>query len=174
MKDTGIGIPSELLPRVFEPFIQEERSPDRANGGLGIGLALVRSLVELHGGKVEAFSAGRGKGSEFVLHFPVLPEVPSAARHANQRQRAERRYRAAAFWLLTTTSTVPKRSACCCGWAVTRFKRPTAAVRLSKSCALNRPEIVMLDIGMPGMDGLEVARRLRDELGLTRTSCWWQ
>ena len=72
VKDTGIGMAPDLLPRVFEPFVQAEQSLDRSKGGLGIGLTLVRRLVELHGGTVEAFSAGLGQGSEFVVWLPVL------------------------------------------------------------------------------------------------------
>lgn len=71
IKDTGLGIAPELLPHVFELFIQGERSLDRSQGGLGIGLTLVRRLVELHGGRIEAFSAGSGKGSEFVVELPL-------------------------------------------------------------------------------------------------------
>ena len=71
VRDTGAGIPAELLRRVFDLFMQADRTLDRAEGGLGIGLTLVRSLVELHGGTVEALSAGPGQGSEFVVRLPV-------------------------------------------------------------------------------------------------------
>jgi signal transduction histidine kinase len=71
VRDDGIGIPAELLPRVFDLFTQGERSADRAQGGLGVGLAVVRSLVELHGGRVDAASAGTGQGSCFTLVLPL-------------------------------------------------------------------------------------------------------
>ncbi|MGH8759984.1 MAG: GAF domain-containing sensor histidine kinase [Burkholderiales bacterium] len=74
VKDTGIGISAEMLPRIFDPFMQVDRSLERSEGGLGIGLTLVQRLVELHGGTVEARSTGPGKGSEFVLRFPVAVE----------------------------------------------------------------------------------------------------
>ena len=77
VRDTGIGIPVEHLQRIFEPFTQEQQSEDRVQGGLGIGLALVRNLVNLHGGRVEAHSDGRGKGSEFVVYLPVLNASPA-------------------------------------------------------------------------------------------------
>ncbi len=72
VRDTGIGIPADMLPRIFDPFTQVDGALRRAQGGLGLGLALVRGLVELHGGRVEAHSEGLGKGSEFVVHLPVL------------------------------------------------------------------------------------------------------
>src|SRR5262249_6439469 len=77
IRDTGIGIPVDFLPRVFQPFVQEHRSLDRAQGGLGIGLALVRSLVEMHDGTVQALSAGRGQGSEFIVRLPISVETLS-------------------------------------------------------------------------------------------------
>src|SRR5262249_52439954 len=86
VKDNGIGIPSEIIPRIFELFTQAERSLDQAQGGLGIGLTLARSLVEMHGGTIAGFSEGPGQGSEFVVRLPMLdaaerPErvVPAAA-----------------------------------------------------------------------------------------------
>jgi signal transduction histidine kinase len=71
VRDTGMGIAPELLPRLFDMFVQDDRAEDRSRGGLGIGLFLVRALVELHGGSVEARSAGPGKGSEFIIHLPL-------------------------------------------------------------------------------------------------------
>jgi signal transduction histidine kinase/CheY-like chemotaxis protein len=165
VRDTGIGIPADLLPRVFDPFIQEERSPDRAQGGLGIGLALVRSLVELHGGTVEAKSAGRGQGSEFALHLPILPEPPASVA---QRGKSDGHLKMPGRRVLVVDDNVDSAETLALllrlgGHQVeTAYSGRTAL----ESARLNRPEIVMLDIGMPGMDGLEVARRLRDELGL--------
>ena len=78
VKDTGVGIPGDKLPSVFEMFFQVDRSLERSQGGLGVGLSLVRRLVELHGGRVEAHSEGLGKGSEFTVRLPVLAETPTA------------------------------------------------------------------------------------------------
>lgn len=85
VRDSGIGIPSEMLSRIFGLFAQVERQQERTGGGLGIGLSLVKSLAELHGGKVEAFSEGPGRGSEFTLHLPLAigtmsPLSPAGAR----------------------------------------------------------------------------------------------
>src|SRR6185436_15588787 len=77
VRDTGVGIPKEILPHVFDLFTQADRSLDRSQGGLGIGLTLVRQLVELHGGRVEAKSDGPGRGSEFIVRLPAL--IPSLA-----------------------------------------------------------------------------------------------
>src|SRR5262249_33822890 len=79
IRDTGIGIPSDFLPHVFELFTQSDHSLDRSHGGLGIGLTLVRALVQMHGGTVEALSDGLGHGSEFVFRLPVLTGIPQSA-----------------------------------------------------------------------------------------------
>jgi signal transduction histidine kinase/ActR/RegA family two-component response regulator len=164
VRDTGIGIPAELLPRVFDAFTQEERSPDRAQGGLGIGLALVRSLTELHGGRVEAKSAGRGKGSEFIVHLPALAEAPTEAEAVRKNGNAELPKRR----ILVVDDNIDSAETLGLllrlgGHDVKTAYSGQSALELAR---LDRPEIVMLDIGMPGMDGLEVARRLREVAGL--------
>src|SRR5690348_6281646 len=87
IKDTGIGIPQEMLPRIFELFTQVDRSLERSQGGLGIGLTLVRTLVELHGGTVEARSSGPGKGSEFIVRLPVAANVEHRAEAAGDDEK---------------------------------------------------------------------------------------
>jgi signal transduction histidine kinase len=77
--DTGMGIPAELLPRVFDLFLQVDRTRHRCQGGLGIGLSLVRQIVELHGGTVHAFSEGPGKGAEFLIGLPLLASGPQSS-----------------------------------------------------------------------------------------------
>ena len=164
VRDTGIGIPADLLPRVFDAFTQEERSPDRAQGGLGIGLALVRSLTELHGGRVEAKSAGRGKGSEFVVYLPALLEAPVETPTVRKNGDAELPKRR----ILVVDDNIDSAETLglllrLSGHEVKTAYSGQSALELAR---LDRPEIVMLDIGMPGMDGLEVARRLREVAGL--------
>lgn len=83
IRDTGIGIAPEMLPHIFDLFAQADETADRSQGGLGIGLALVRSFVELHGGSVQASSDGLGQGSEFVVRLPALPEIPACAGEAH-------------------------------------------------------------------------------------------
>jgi signal transduction histidine kinase/ActR/RegA family two-component response regulator len=165
VRDTGIGIPADLLPRIFEPFTQEEQSVDRVQTGLGIGLALVRSLVDLHGGRVQAFSAGRGQGSEFVVHLPLLKVIPATSGEGKTPP--------------STSAVSPRRILVVddnhdaanslallltlMGHNVQTAPDGPSSLELAQTY---RPEIILLDIGMPRMDGLEVARRLRQDLGL--------
>ena len=159
--DTGIGIPSEMLPRVFDLFTQVDSTRARAQGGLGIGLALVRRLVEMHGGKVEAHSDGMGKGSEFVLRLPleigllaVKPETVAVdvAKQAAVHRRIlvvdDNRDSAESLAMLLRLHGVEVETAHDGHQALETAER-------------FRPDMVLLDIGMPGMDGYEVARTIR-------------
>lgn len=157
VRDNGIGIAPELLPRVFDLFVQATRSLDRAHGGLGIGLTLVQRLVELHGGIVEVRSDGLGHGSEFIVRLPVLEHspAPSAPTPAPEPE-APRRI------LIVDDNTDSARSLAMIQRrrgheARTAFSGPDAVALANEFL----PEVVLLDIGLPGMDGLEVARRLR-------------
>lgn len=157
VRDDGAGIDSELLPRVFDLFVQETRTLDRAHGGLGIGLTLVSRLVKLHGGSVEAHSEGLGHGSEFVVHLPILCQAPPppAALSPVAREISRR-------ILIVDDNTDSARSMAILQTRrghVTRiaFTGPDALAVAAEFL----PEVVLLDIGLPGMDGFEVARRLR-------------
>jgi PAS domain S-box-containing protein len=165
VKDNGVGIPPELLPRIFDLFVQGPRSPDRAEGGLGIGLTLVRSLVQIHGGTVVALSDGPGKGSTFVVRLPAdtsqgVGEAPTA--NAPQDVRASRPRRVlivddnvdAAEPLAELLEAV--------GHQVTVAH--DGAQALAKLTAF-RPEVAILDIGLPVMDGYELAARIGERLG---------
>jgi PAS domain S-box-containing protein len=157
VRDDGAGIAPELLPRVFDLFVQATRALDRAHGGLGIGLTLVSRLVKLHGGSVEAHSEGLGHGSEFVVHLPILlqapppaPPPPPVAREFSRRI------------LIVDDNTDSARSMAILQARrghVTRtaFTGPDALTAAAEFL----PEVVLLDIGLPGMDGFEVARCLR-------------
>ena len=166
VRDNGAGIDPELLPRIFEMFVQGRRSIDRADGGLGLGLTIVRSFVEMHGGTVTAHSRGPGLGSEFVIHLPLFvghdvgvsgeagaevgasPGVSRVLIVDDNRDAAE---------LLAEVLGA--------GGLVTRvaFDGPGALRMASEFC----PEIALLDIGLPVMDGYELGRRLRGLPGLT-------
>ena len=113
VKDTGVGIPPDKLASIFEMFTQVDRSLERSQGGLGIGLTLVKRLVEMHGGTVEARSDGPGRGSEFVVRLPVLLEAPTRRRHGRAERHAARRPSRAASSSSTTTGTRRSRSPCC-------------------------------------------------------------
>ncbi|MCE9606115.1 MAG: PAS domain S-box protein [Planctomycetia bacterium] len=160
IRDTGTGIMSEMLPRIFDLFIQADNSLERAQGGLGIGLTLVKRLVEMHGGKVEARSEGVGHGSEFIVRLPVvaetavvLPPAPQAAvpepRKGLQLLLAEDNVDTA----LTLGMLLRKL-----GHAVEIVHDGPAALR---AVDVRKPDALLLDIGLPGLDGYQVAQRLR-------------
>jgi signal transduction histidine kinase/CheY-like chemotaxis protein len=157
VRDDGAGIDPELLPRVFDLFVQETRSLDRAHGGLGIGLTLVNRLVKLHGGSVEAHSEGLGHGSEFIVHLPILRHAPPpSALPAPVARETSRRL------LIVDDNTDSARSMAILQTRrghVTRvaFTGPDALAVAAEFL----PEVVLLDIGLPGMDGFAVARHLR-------------
>jgi signal transduction histidine kinase/DNA-binding response OmpR family regulator len=165
VRDTGIGIPREMLASVFELFTQADRSLDRSQGGLGIGLTLVKSLVEMHGGSVRASSEGPGKGSEFVVRLPALPADPPPPSANGSREVAGAGARRR---VLVVDDNVDGADSLA---ILLRAARHEVAVSHDGAAALReaeafRPEVVLLDIGLPGMSGYEVARRLRQLPGL--------
>ena len=165
--DTGMGIPAEALPHLFEPFMQVARTLDRAQGGLGLGLTLVKQLVEMHGGRVEAASEGVGRGSVFTVRLPLLPEAhvlvaPVEATAGREESTGGRRVLVVddnvdAAELLGEVLEMD-------GHQVTVVHDGMAALERMGAAA---PEVVFLDIGLPGMDGYEVARRIRERSGGT-------
>jgi PAS domain S-box-containing protein len=163
VSDTGRGIAAELLPRVFELFVQGEQAPERAQGGLGIGLTLVRRLVELHGGRVEAASGGVGTGSTFSVYFPRLPSPPAAAEPVTRRTVPPQRtllvvdYDDAREMLRTLLQLE--------GHTVYEAANGIAGLAAALE---HRPDVAVIDIGLPEMDGYEVARRLRASESLKR------
>jgi signal transduction histidine kinase/ActR/RegA family two-component response regulator len=167
VRDTGIGIRPELLTRVFDPFVQDDRLSERASGGLGIGLSLVRSLIDLHGGRVQAFSDGPGQGSEFVVHLPLAKETRQAT--TSGRKSSSSAGGPAQRILIVDDNADSADSLSrllrVLGHEVQTAHDGPAALELART---HPPGIVLLDIGLPGMDGLEVARRMRHELGLSR------
>ncbi|WP_437300562.1 ATP-binding protein [Sorangium sp. So ce426] len=169
VRDDGIGIAREVLPHVFDLFHQADRSLDRAPGGLGIGLTIVRDLVALHGGSIEATSPGPGQGSEFIVRLPVAAEerLPAAAagataapsKDAEQPSPAARKLR-----VLIVEDNVDAASTLADALLALGQEVWIAddGPRALKAAAEHRPDLVLLDIGLPGMDGYEVARRLRE------------
>jgi CheY-like chemotaxis protein/anti-sigma regulatory factor (Ser/Thr protein kinase) len=166
VRDTGIGIGPELLPHVFELFTQGERSPDRAQGGLGLGLALVKSLVELHGGSVRAESQGPGRGSLFTVRLPLAaPAQPTGrAAAALGQARAEQSAGPPAqtrIMLVDDNADAANTLALLLqlrGYAVTVEYEARSALARAKREA---PRICLLDIGLPDIDGYQLARQLR-------------
>ena len=161
VRDTGNGIAADLLPRVFDLFVQEPQALDRSRGGLGIGLALVKRLVDLHGGTVSVWSAGPGQGSEFTVRLP-LREQPEAAHDAASRAAAPappRRRR-----VLVVEDSVDARLSLqmlleLAGHVVeTSEDGPSGLAKLDQF----RPEVALIDLGLPGIDGYTLARMARD------------
>jgi len=161
VKDNGTGIDRQLLSRVFELFVQGERSLDRSQGGLGIGLTLVKRLVELHQGRVQADSAGPGKGAAFTVSLPcinaVLGERPPAAIAARPGIQVYGRR------VLVVDDNVDAAESTAAFLRLEGHEVKTVTDGAQALAALNvfDPHVVVLDIGLPGLDGYEVARQLR-------------
>jgi CheY-like chemotaxis protein len=162
VRDNGIGLSPESQPLVFEMFMQADRSTTRSQGGLGIGLTLVKNLVELHGGTITVHSGGKGQGSEFIVRLPIMMEpiasprspVPSSQRKNVLPQR-----------VLVVDDNQDSASSLA---MLLKFLGTEIRVANDGPTALEvikdfRPNIVLLDIGMPGMDGFAVARRVRED-----------
>ena len=158
VRDTGEGIRPELLAQVFDAFVQQPQALDRARGGLGLGLALVKRLVELHGGTVTAASAGAGQGSEFTVRLPLLttdtpPIVTTAAAPATRRRRR----------ILVVEDNADARESLETLLIFEGHEVLTAPDGPSglAMAATFQPDVALIDIGLPGLDGYEVARALR-------------
>lgn len=160
VKDNGVGISSEVLPRVFDLFAQGDQAYSRAQGGLGIGLTLARTLIQLHGGQLDARSDGIGRGSEFVIRLPLEDWQWHSLNHVLQNQE-EPRLQSRQILVVDDNRDAAE--------SLTRILRYLGMdVRLAGSgpealaCMEEfEPSIVLLDIGMPGMDGIELAKRIR-------------
>ncbi|HSK10669.1 MAG TPA: ATP-binding protein, partial [Vicinamibacterales bacterium] len=166
VRDNGAGIPADLLPQVFDLFVQGQRGPDRTQGGLGIGLTMVRRLAELHGGRVEARSEGLNRGSEFSIYLPASPELPvpldqppCATASGTTRRVLIVDDNADAAELL---AMLLRRE----GHDVLVALDGLAALDLARA---HPPDTILLDLGMPAMDGFELGRRVRGEPALAQT-----
>jgi signal transduction histidine kinase len=168
VRDNGAGLTQEMRDHVFDLFVQGPEMRDYTRGGLGIGLTLVRRLVEMHGGTIEARSHGPGQGSEFIMRLPVLPvshvRPNGIGNHTGLAALPKRR-------ILVVDDNVDAADALAellrdYGHDVSAVHDGASAI---EQASLHRPDIVLLDIGMPGFDGYEVARRMRTELGLKST-----
>jgi PAS domain S-box-containing protein len=164
VKDNGVGLAPGMLPRVFDLFAQADRSLDRSQGGLGIGLTLVRGLVEMHGGVVEALSDGPGRGSEFVVRLPGLHEPPALLDGDVRNARS------------LTTNPVSRRvlvveDNCDAAESIARLvemwghevRQAHDGPQALGVAAEYHPQVILLDMGLPGLSGLEVAARLRQD-----------
>jgi signal transduction histidine kinase len=156
--DDGIGIAPELLPKIFELFVQGDRTLDRSQGGLGVGLAIVKRLVDMHGGSVRALSSGHGRGATFEIRLPLVPSAQPAAAAAREHAGPTRK-------ILVVDDNEDAANTLASLLALDGHEVATAytgsqALDCARAFA---PAVVLLDIGLPGIDGYEVARRIRAE-----------
>src|SRR3984885_15291322 len=163
VSDNGIGIPSDMLPRVFDLFTQVRDNLDRSHGGLGIGLALVKQLVEMHEGSIAAESAGPGKGSSFRLRLPVMEFAPAAPDVTKPDLRQSPNKGALKVLIVDDNVDVAQTI----GWMMETIGHDYRMVHEGKVAVQTaqdyRPDAILLDIGMPGMDGYAVCRALREQ-----------
>jgi CheY-like chemotaxis protein len=163
--DTGRGIPTAMLLKVFDPFTQVSPSIDRSTGGLGLGLTLVRRLAEMHGGSVEALSEGLGLGSTFIVRLPLIGEPP--ARAEQQAKRESELPPSSARRILLVDDSEDSREMLrelleTMGHEVFAVEDGLQGVARAEQL---HPDIALIDIGLPGIDGYEVARRIRGQDG---------
>ena len=166
--DSGQGISAELMPRVFEPFTQADQSLARSAGGLGVGLALVRRVTDLHGGDVRAISAGQGKGSEFVVRLPLAEapeEVDTSLAAATPAADPTESLRV--LVADDNRDLVASTSALLDLWGHQSHTVHNGNDVLAAALVF-RPDVILLDIGLPEVDGFELARQIRAERALDR------
>jgi len=161
VRDNGAGIPPDKVDSIFDMFMQVDRSSDRSQDGLGIGLTLVKRLVEMHGGSIEVHSAGEGQGSEFVVHLPIISKpavVPSPVSGIASEPSSQRR-------ILIVDDNRDSADSLAMLFEITGNQTYLAhdGVEALESIEKYRPEVVLLDIGLPKLDGHEVCRRVREQ-----------
>jgi PAS domain S-box-containing protein len=162
VRDTGIGVTAEHLPHLFEMFSQVAPALERSTGGLGIGLALVRGLVELHGGSVEAHSAGLSQGSEFIVRLPV---AAAAVRDQSQSEDEQDSLSGSQRRILIADDNRDSAEVLSLVLEHVGYKVQTAfnGLEAVQAATTFRPDVALLDIGMPGLNGYEAARRIREQ-----------
>jgi two-component system, chemotaxis family, CheB/CheR fusion protein len=161
VKDDGVGIPADVLGSVFDLFVQSSRTLDRSDGGLGLGLTLVRSLVAMHGGEVTVRSDGEGKGSEFVVRLPLAPASSVAAGEGEAAFAA----RGGARKVVIVEDNADSREMMCQFLGIAGFECHSAGDGIAGLTLIERmrPDVALIDVGLPGIDGFEIARRVRGD-----------
>jgi signal transduction histidine kinase/ActR/RegA family two-component response regulator len=178
VQDSGIGISEEMLPRVFDMFAQVDRTLERSQGGLGIGLALVRKLVELHGGSVRAHSDGEGQGSRFVVRLPLASTAPAAAAPAHPKIKAADDD---ACTILIVDDNLDSATSMSKLMELLGYRTLVAydGVAAVEMVSRHRPDVTLMDIGLPVLNGRDAARKIRamdgaPEMLLIAISGWGQ
>ena len=165
VRDTGVGIPPHMLPKVFEVFTQVDRSLEKSHDGLGIGLSIVQRLVQMHGGTVEARSEGAGTGSEFIIRLPVVLSLVHGDEHDGEKPTSARE--AAQHRILVVDDNEDSAHSMA---MLLRFKGNDVRVAIDgleavAAAAAYRPDLILLDLGMPRLNGFEACRRIRKQPG---------
>jgi CheY-like chemotaxis protein len=163
VRDSGVGIAEDLLPHVFDVFVQGSISLDRSQGGLGIGLSLVRRLVELHGGSVSADSAGSSSGSTFVIRLPQ-----AEADHAGATRLPLAAANKPNVLIIEDNEDGREMMAAMLGTYGYPVEQAVDGIDGVQKAAARLPDVALVDIGLPGIDGYEVARRLRKNADTSR------
>jgi signal transduction histidine kinase/CheY-like chemotaxis protein len=164
IQDDGIGIPADVLRHVFEPFVQADTSLDRTRGGLGLGLSLVKAVVEQHGGTAEAASAGRGRGTEIAIRLPLDPEEPELLATACAGRETMPRHRV--LVVEDNTDAAETLREMLLMWDHEVEVAHSGEEGIAKARAF-QPDVVLCDIGLPVLDGYEVARAIRSDPDLS-------
>jgi two-component system CheB/CheR fusion protein len=162
VRDDGLGIPAEKLSSIFEMFTQVDTSLERAQGGLGIGLTIARLLVEMHGGTLEAASGGPGQGSELTLRLPLAPLEDAPIRLSEQERDEPTRQASRRILVVDDNSDSADSLSFLLGLKGHDVRTAYDGPQALQAAEEHRPEVILLDIGMPGMTGYDVARRLRE------------
>jgi len=159
VKDNGAGIPQDKLDRIFDMFMQVDLTAERSQGGLGIGLTLVKRLVEMHAGSIEARSAGEGEGSEFIVRLPVITKPSGAAQTGPAAEPSPQRR------ILIVDDNRDAADSLAMLMEITGNTTYVAhdGIEAIEEIEKHRPEVVLLDIGLPGLTGHEVCWRVRQQ-----------
>jgi PAS domain S-box-containing protein len=163
VKDTGVGIPRAMLPRIFDLFTQVDRSLEKAQGGVGIGLSLVKGLVDLHGGNVEARSGGQGKGSEFIVRLPLLDEAAAPIPKPEKAMTGQ----LGGYRVLVADDNVDSAMSLAMLLRLMGNEVHTAHDGMQAVAVASelQPDLALLDIGMPKLNGYETCQRIREQSG---------
>jgi signal transduction histidine kinase/CheY-like chemotaxis protein len=159
--DSGRGIPAEMLSRVFEMFTQVDRSLEKSQGGLGVGLTIAKQLVELHGGRVEGRSEGLGKGSEFIVRLPVLAAPPAEAPRLDRRDEAREGTRSHRVLIVDDNEDAAQSLEMILRMVGHDVRTAHDGEEAVVAAGEFQPHVVLLDIGLPQMNGYDVARQIR-------------